>query len=752
MGGLSMRQNSTTRREPGSEKHNQPRNQYKRMTKRMIHEVNQFCAAGLSLVAIPPDNGKPTKAPRAQGWNQPRSANNPGGYSAIAGDFLNCEGINLGLYHGASNTLALDLDDVELARRVFEDTTDLQLLDWLENNERVEIKSPKANRGKLLFKLPMGFDGAGLRQFKHDGSVIFELRSGNCQDVIYGQHPEGGNYQLIGNPAEIPEAPPVLLDMLRHWNDWKPCFESALGIGQEPPKSEPQQRQRGEITKGSRNPISEFNQAGGVSDVLIRNSYKPAGKDRFIRPGSSSKAPGAVIMRNCADSIERVFSHGGDVLNDGFAHDAFDCMRLLECGGDWAKAYQWNPEITRHNQRLYRLEQQAVPTSTIIDYDSLLRKPAGQDNRQSQTDTGQTKPLFPLIPAPRLTEQPLKVHWLLHNVIEQGSLNLLFGEPGAGKSLFALDWAFCIAGGLDWHGFKTQQADVVIVAGEGYTGFGRRLKALEIKYQQTAPARLFISQHPADFIDEQNIKWLSYSINTTCPQTRLVIIDTMHRNMTGDENSSQDIGRFIHNVDLFLKPLGVAALIVHHSGHGQKDRSRGSSSIRAAMDAEYSALKSDTSITLACHKAKDFEALQPLMFALKPVDLDGWTDDDGEALTSVYLEHQGEARPTTKQRKLSARDDAILTSLVDAIRLHGVEPTADIKTQFGGFDSFTGKVQKIVHIDYWREKAYRVITVDCANDEKKPDALKKAFKRCRDKLFNDGFIVEYGDFVWRLFS
>ncbi len=62
----------------------------------MLAEINSFCAAGLSLVAIPPDNGKPTKAPRAKGWNQQRSANNPGGYSAIAGDFLNCEGINLG--------------------------------------------------------------------------------------------------------------------------------------------------------------------------------------------------------------------------------------------------------------------------------------------------------------------------------------------------------------------------------------------------------------------------------------------------------------------------------------------------------------------------------------------------------------------------------------------------------------------------------------------------------------------------------
>jgi hypothetical protein len=300
----------------------------------MKNELALLCAAGLHLVAIPPDNGKPTKAPRAKNWNQPKSASNPNGYSKNAADFIDCEGFNFGLYHGASNTLALDLDDVELARKVFDDTTDLQLQAWLENDLRVEIKSPKANRGKLLFKLPAGLD-VGLRQLKHDAKVIFELRCGNCQDVIYGKHPEGGNYQLIGNPAAIPDAPPVLLDMVQHWDDWKPCLDSALGIEQKPPEIAPRKPQQGANLNDYRCPIKEFNQSYSVRDVLVRNGYRQFGHNRFIRPGSESKAPGVVIMRNCADGIERVFSHGGDILNDGFAHDAFDCMRLLECDGAW---------------------------------------------------------------------------------------------------------------------------------------------------------------------------------------------------------------------------------------------------------------------------------------------------------------------------------------------------------------------------------------------------------------------------------
>ncbi|HBA67247.1 MAG TPA: hypothetical protein DCZ48_13920 [Methylococcaceae bacterium] len=705
----------------------------------MNSNLAPFTGAGLALVPIPPINGKPTKAPRAKGWNLPRAADNPNGYSSNLDDFINAAGFNFGLYHGASNTLALDLDDVELARKVFDELTDAQLVDWLENERRAEVRSPKPNRGKLLFKLPNGFDGAALRQLKHNGQVVFELRCGNCQDVIIGRHPEGGVYEFIGNPARIPEAPAVLMDMLSHWDDWKLCFDSVLGIDSESPRIAPQRPQQGEQLSGRRDSIQEFNQSYSVAEILTRNGYKPKGRDRFIRPGSESKAPGAVIMRNCAGGIERVYSHGGDVLNDGFAHDAFDCFALLECGGDFNKALAWNPEITGHNQRLYKQERaKSAPES-----------PQNHDADQWQDEARVTSEWlpFPLIPAHKLTLKPTAIDWLIENIIERGSLNLLFGEPGAGKSLFALNWAFCMAAGIDWHGRRTKPIDVVIIAGEGFAGMARRLKALESKYQMKAPERLFVSQRPANLIDGVNAQWITDTIKATCSNPGLVIVDTLHRNMDGDENSSQDIGRFIANLDGFFKPLGAAVLVVHHSGHGQKDRSRGSSSIRAAMDGEFSATKDGGAIVLTCHKAKDFEAFKPLQFSLKPVELD-WCDDDGEPMTSVYLDFDGEAKPSTKRRRLSARDDAILTSLSEAIDKQGIEPTREIKAKFAGPGVTGWCSQKVVNIEHWRERAYKAIVVDEGTEKSR----RMAFWRIRKKLIDERFTVEYDGFVWRIFD
>ena len=75
----------------------------------------------------------------------------------------------------------------------------------------------------------------------------------------------------------------------------------------------------------------------------------------------------------------------------------------------------------------------------------------------------------------------------------------------------------------------------------------------------------------------------------------------------GDENSAADIGAFLNSVDMLRDETGAAVVIVHHAGHGDKTRARGSSAIRAAVDVEYSLTKTPEGVTLECTKAKDFE-------------------------------------------------------------------------------------------------------------------------------------------------
>lgn len=171
---------------------------------------------------------------------------------------------------------------------------------------------------------------------------------------------------------------------------------------------------------GQRDPIAEFNQTYRPSDILKRNHYIEK-NGRFLRPDSSSKIPAVQYCLDCTDGVERVYSHGGDVLNDGYAHNAFDCYRLLECGGDFKTALAWNPELAKHNQRLYRQEQEKL----------------------TQAQPSEAKPLPPVTePHSELTNQPL-------SLLKQNTINQLLD-----KVVTVNFWAVCLE--LGWQPVKNQ--------------------------------------------------------------------------------------------------------------------------------------------------------------------------------------------------------------------------------------------------------------------------------------------------------
>lgn len=363
----------------------------------------------------------------------------------------------------------------------------------------------------------------------------------------------------------------------------------------------------------------------------------------------------------------------------------------------------------------------------------------------------ESRPVFKLVPATELTAKPTSIRYLIDGYVPERSLVEIFGPPGHGKSFVAMDMAFCVATGTEWHGHKTQQGPVVYIAGEGFSGIGQRIRALTIKHGIPAQ-NLYVSTQPASLTDEENAAWVAEAVRQYQPV--LIVIDTLSRNFGGgDENSTRDMNAFVSNLDIHIKG-NATILIVHHTGLVEKNRARGSSVLNGAMDCEYSVVKDDRLITFANTKMKEAEPPHGLTFEMMAQDL-GWTDEAGEPLKSIVLKKTDWMPTETKDSKqrLSARDDAILTSLNEAIAAHGVEPTAEIKAKFAGLRSMMGEYQKIVHIDHWRDRAYRAMSVDSAVDAvSKTDAKRKAFKRCRDKLFDSGLTVEYGDYAWRIFT
>ena len=66
----------------------------------------------------------------------------------------------------------------------------------------------------------------------------------------------------------------------------------------------------------------------------------------------------------------------------------------------------------------------------------------------------------------------------------------------------------------------------------------------------------------------------------------LVVIDTLARAMTGNENAPEDMGRFVAACGRIREACEGHVLIVHHCGKDQARGARGHSSLRAATDVE----------------------------------------------------------------------------------------------------------------------------------------------------------------------
>jgi phage/plasmid primase-like uncharacterized protein len=325
-----------------------------------------------------------------------------------------------------------------------------------------------------------------------------------------------------------------------------------------------------------------------------------------------------------------------------------------------------------------------------------------------------------------------KPNWLIKGILERGSMNLLFGESGAGKSLFAMDWAFCAATGRDWHGHKIkEELKTLIIMGEGLRGASMRFKALSQKYGE-APKNIRLSRRSINLLDSKEADDILKIVAELDFKPDIIIIDTLHRNMVGDENSSEDMAMYFKSIELLARRLDAAIVTVHHSGHGDKGRSRGSSSIKAAMDAEFCVTKNGDGITFSCTKSKDFGFGTDMSFVIKEVELEGevfYDEDDDKQITSVYLKYMGVAKD---ESKLPAYEEYVLSGLIKAL---------ENTQKLGGLRTILAPTEFVVTLEEWRPHAYDFIKA------KKKDI---DFKKGWQALVNKGIVATDSGLYWKV--
>lgn len=231
--------------------------------------------------------------------------------------------------------------------------------------------------------------------------------------------------------------------------------------------------------------------------------------------------------------------------------------------------------------------------------------------------------------------------FIVRDYLEQNTLGVLFGDPATGKSFLAMDLAACITTGIPWRGHKVDKGAVLYIAGEGRNGIARRLRAWEIRSGislSTAP--LYLSNRPTALCDLESNKELLEAADRVSKDNppKLVVIDTLARNFgPGDENSAKDMSMAIQAMDKIRTRFGCTVLIIHHTGHNNKNRERGSFGLRGGIDASYCLAKDDSgTVKLQPSKMKESELPEPMAFKIAPVDL-GIEDEEGRNVTSAIL-------------------------------------------------------------------------------------------------------------------
>lgn len=223
--------------------------------------------------------------------------------------------------------------------------------------------------------------------------------------------------------------------------------------------------------------------------------------------------------------------------------------------------------------------------------------------------------------------------WRIDKLLPKVGFGVIYGASGTFKSFVTLDMALTVATGLAWRGQRVEAAPAAYVAGEGTYGIQNRVVVWrEHRYKGDAP--FYLAPVASNFLDPANVRLVAERLKAL--EIKFVVVDTLARSFGGgDENSSQDMGRFIAACDFIRDECGTFVLAVHHTGKDEQKGERGSNALRGAADVRLNVSRGigDMSAIIHVQKQKDSEDGQ--RYRIRLVQAETAHPVTGEIVTSL---------------------------------------------------------------------------------------------------------------------
>lgn len=287
----------------------------------------------------------------------------------------------------------------------------------------------------------------------------------------------------------------------------------------------------------------------------------------------------------------------------------------------------------------------------------MVMPPHGDANDYANGGGDLLSVLFPkkkkwLTHADEFCSKPAPIKWLIKGWLPENCLAMVHGQSGAGKTFVVLDWALSMASNApDWCGNKCNPAQVLYLAGEGHHGLKARIAGWK-QSNECESLDLWLSSSGCDLNKPDGLNQVLDAVQESNLKPNLIIVDTLHRFLNGDENSAQDAKTMLDACSALMESLKCAVLLVHHTGVSDdaQHRARGSSAWRGALDIEVSVGKLDErgSLIISQKKNKDAENATDVYGRLESVSIQGWEDEDGQPVTTAIFRQGDKMTPISK--------------------------------------------------------------------------------------------------------
>ncbi len=246
-----------------------------------------------------------------------------------------------------------------------------------------------------------------------------------------------------------------------------------------------------------------------------------------------------------------------------------------------------------------------------------------------------------LIAADDFSAQPAPISWLVKRWLQSQALIMVHGPSGGGKTFVVLDWCLRMASGtVDWCGQKVKPGNVVYLAGEGHHGLRGRIAAWK-HHNNAGKLAMWLSKDGCDLNTPTGYLQVVEQVRLLQEKPAVIVVDTLHRFLSGDENSAQDAKTMLDACGNLMQEFDCSVILVHHTGVSDEaqHRARGSSAWRGALDIEISVVpgKKDEPMQLVQRKSKDAELAPTVYLQLQTVTIPAWYDEDNQPVTSAVI-------------------------------------------------------------------------------------------------------------------